>query len=142
MWKTIYVAVTSEEAKLITETLDKHHIAYELEPGPVADSVAILVHENDLRVAEALLQEQSVPEPSQVAPPQERGEVSTSELRCARCSVLLRYRGKRSIQVGFWATGYMDVEVYVCPRCGHIELFEPIILRDFIAPDHSQGADR
>ncbi len=136
MGKTIYVAVTSEEARLITETLDKHHIAYEREPGPVAGSRAMLVHENDLGVAEALLHEQSIPEPSQTAPLQERGEIPTSELRCARCSVLLRYRGKRSIQVGFWATGY------ICPRCGRIELFEPIILRDFIAPDHSQGADR
>ncbi len=135
MWKTLYVATTPEESRMILQTLDEYHIRYQLESGPTPDSVAILVQESDFATAEALLREPSGP--SQTAPPRE-----ASGLLCVRCSVPLRYKGKRSIQVGFWATGYMDVEVYICPRCGHIELFEPLLFHDFIAPDHSQGADR
>lgn len=137
MWKAVYVAVTLEEAKLITKTFDEHGIAYELEPGTVAGSVTILVQESDFQTAEALFHEQATPEPSQPPSQPEQKEATTSELCCARCSVPLRYKGKRAIQVGFWATGYMDVEVYICPRCRRIELFEPFILRD-VASDQLQ----
>lgn len=132
MWKTLYVATTPEEARVITKALDEQNITYQVESGLAPDSVTILVRESDFHAAEALLRE-----PQQPAH-QEHTKATASGLLCVRCSVPLRYKGKRSIQVGFWATGYMDVEAYVCPRCGRIELFEPIFLSEYGVPDQPQ----
>lgn len=118
MWTTIHVATSAEEARIITELLDSHNITYELEAGPVSGTVEILVQEGDLQAAKALFKDEPSPTtgPLQAPPP---------ELLCLRCSVPLR-------RIGFWATGFMDVEVYSCPRCGCIELFQPMTQHEHI----------
>ena len=55
------------------------------------------------------------------------------EIYCPYCDVQLQYHGARRIQLGRYGwfvehwdqlmAGSLDVQLYVCPRCGKIEMF-------------------
>lgn len=126
MWKTIHVATSAEEARVITQFFDEQGISYEIEPGAVSDTVEILVQESDLQAAQALLQGLASPT-TELPPLATDTDPLANEFLCLRCSVPLRRVGEKSIQVGYLMTGFMDVEVYRCPRCRRLELFQPII---------------
>ncbi|MCS6936619.1 MAG: hypothetical protein NZ610_08075 [Candidatus Bipolaricaulota bacterium] len=132
MWKALYVATAPDEARAITQALEEQRISYQVEPGPTPDSIAISVQESDFQTAEALVNELS--EASGETALHEQTEATIAELLCVRCAMPLRYKGQRSLQVGFWATGHMDVSVYVCPRCQRLEFFEPGV-RSFESED-------
>lgn len=60
-----------------------------------------------------------------------------AELRCLRCSVPLRFEGFQRLQRsnlelrdGLFASE-VRTEMYVCPRCGHLELFHPDVGQEF-----------
>ena len=58
-----------------------------------------------------------------------------AELKCLRCGTDMKFSGREKIQLGeesyhsgLWAmmtAESMKVDIYKCPDCGKIELFEP-----------------
>lgn len=126
MWKIAHVATNPEEACVITQFFDEQGISYEIEPGAVSGTVEVLVQENDLQAAQALVRNLSSLAPEPLPSITEKAP-RANELLCLRCSVPLRRVGPKSLRVGYWMTRFMDVEVYTCPRCRRLEFFQPTI---------------
>ncbi len=52
-------------------------------------------------------------------------EMALPEPRCIRCEAKMRFRGTRTLlgEVGNLFANAEAFDLYVCPRCGHAELF-------------------
>ena len=66
-----------------------------------------------------------------------------AELKCLRCGVEMEYSGREKFQLGeesyhsgllaVMTAESMQVDIYKCPDCGKIELFEPRTRRSAVA---------
>ena len=56
---------------------------------------------------------------------EELEEPSLPEPKCTRCHAEMRYRGTRTLlgEVGNLFSNSDSFDLYVCPKCGHAELF-------------------
>ena len=58
-----------------------------------------------------------------------------NQLNCLRCGAGMRFMGREKFQLGQtgWVlgdlpnlfAGAMEIEIYVCPKCGKLEFFQP-----------------
>lgn len=50
---------------------------------------------------------------------------SRPAIECLRCETEMEYQGRKHLHEGEWIEGThrLPVDAYVCPRCGHLELF-------------------
>ena len=61
----------------------------------------------------------------------EKGEVveiveeGESELECLRCGASMRSAGNYDFREGFFIETIKSLDMYVCPRCGKVELYLP-----------------
>ena len=42
---------------------------------------------------------------------------------CLRCHANMSYIGHETINLGRFLRGWLDVEIYICPKCGKMEFF-------------------
>lgn len=66
----------------------------------------------------------SEPQAPEVEPDEAQGD-SLPEPECLRCHAEMRYRGVRTLlgETGNLFSNSDTLDVYVCPKCGHVELF-------------------
>ena len=66
-----------------------------------------------------------------------------NQLNCLRCGAGMRFIRREKFQLGQtgWVlgdlpnlfAGAIEIEIYVCPKCGKIELFQPEVASDGLA---------
>jgi hypothetical protein len=54
-------------------------------------------------------------------------------LQCLRCQTGMEYQGRKHLHEGDWieSTHHLPVDAYVCPRCGHLELYAGNVGEEF-----------
>ena len=65
-----------------------------------------------------------------------------NQLNCLRCGAGMRFMGRDKLQrrpnlllsdLTFALAGGMEIDIYSCPKCGKIELFQPEATSDGLA---------
>jgi hypothetical protein len=89
--------------------------------------------EGGQRVIRAEMKRRGLEDPVEQASQAAASDVETGEREgepvpapeCIRCHVEMRYRGTRTVlgEVGHLFENSDAFDVYVCPRCGHVDLF-------------------
>lgn len=73
----------------------------------------------------------------QAEPPSGEGKPRLP-LECLRCEASMEYEGSRHFHEGAWTDLTLHrehVDVYICPQCGHMELFAAGIGLDYVRPE-------
>ncbi len=83
-------------------------------------------------------QEISASEPDEGGPEENPAglDASLPEPDCLRCHAEMRYRGTRTMlgETGNLFANSETLDLFICPRCGHVDLFASLI-----APRHDAG---
>ena len=74
-----------------------------------------------------------------------------NQLNCLRCGAGMRFMGRAKFQrrpdlllsdLTFALAGGMEIDIYFCPKCGKIELFQPEVASDGLAQKQCPSAAR